>query len=122
MFSVCEARKAIVDAKKNKAGGFDNIPMEVLKNDNAISCLHMLFNTCFNTGNIPSDWGKGIINPIPKANTTDPRDPLNYRGITLAPSMYKLYCAVLNKRLSKWVEENNILAEEQNGFRKNRST
>jgi hypothetical protein len=31
MFSVYEVRKAVVDAKKNKAGGFDNIPMEVLK-------------------------------------------------------------------------------------------
>lgn len=36
--------------------------------------------------------------------------------------MYKLYCAVLNKRLTKWSAENNKVAEEQNGFRKNINT
>ena len=36
--------------------------------------------------------------------------------------MYKLFSSVLNTRLSKWIEENKILAEEQNGFRKGRST
>ena len=64
----------------------------------------------------------GIINPIPKSSTMDPRDPLSYRGITLASAMYKIYCAVLNKRLSKWVENNGILVDEQNGFRKGQST
>jgi hypothetical protein len=35
--------------------------------------------------------------------------------------MYKLYCSVLNDRLSKWLENNDKLADEQNGFRKGRS-
>ncbi len=36
-------------------------------------------------------WIKGIINPIPKDNTLNPRDPMSYRGITMACAMYKLY-------------------------------
>ena len=71
---------------------------------------------------IPEAWKKGIINPFPISSTTDPRDPLGYRRITLAPSSYKLYCSVLNKRLCEWEEENNILHDMQNGFRKHRST
>lgn len=35
---------------------------------------------------------------------------------------YKLYCNILNDRLSQWVEDNDILADEQNGFRQERST
>lgn len=120
--SIFEVRKAVNDAKRNKANGLDGISADVLKNDSAVSFLHILFNICFDNSVIPSDWGKGIINPIPKSNTTDPRDPLSYRGITLASAMYKLYCSVLNKRLSSWVEENDILVDEQNGFRKGRST
>ena len=50
------------------------------------------------------------------------RDPLSYRGITLSNSMYKLYSSVINDRLSKWVENSDILVDEQNGFRKKRST
>ena len=36
--------------------------------------------------------------------------------------MYKLYCHILNSRLSKWAEVNTKVADEQNGFRKGRST
>ena len=36
--------------------------------------------------------------------------------------MYKNYCTILNKRLSQWEEQNEILHDAQNGFRKNRST
>ena len=41
---------------------------------------------------------------------------------TLANTMYKLYSSVLNNRLYKWVESNNKVVDEQNGFRRNRST
>ena len=34
---------------------------------------------------------------------------MNYRGITVACATYKLYCSVLNNRLTKWVEHNDIL-------------
>ena len=120
--SILEVDKAVVDAKKGKATGTDAIPCEVLKNPSAIGFLHSLFNVCFSTGTIPAEWGKGIINPIPKSSTADRRDPLSYRGITLANSMYKLYCHILNARLTEWAEKNKIVADEQNGFRKNRST
>ena len=36
--------------------------------------------------------------------------------------MYKIYCSVINKRLSRWVEANDTLSDEQNGFRKDRNT
>ena len=33
-----------------------------------------------------------------------------------------MYCSVLNERLDKWLARNNTLVDEQNGFRKSRST
>ena len=120
--SLFEVKKAIFNAKKGKACGFDNIPSEVLQNDMSVSFLHILFNICFDTGVIPSDWGKCVINPIPKSCTSDRRDPLSYKGIALAPSMYKIYCFILNERLSNWSEQNGKIIDEQNGFRKKRST
>ena len=47
---------------------------------------------------------------------------MSYRGIALAPASYKLFCGILNNRLIEWAETNEILADEQNGFRKGRST
>ena len=120
--SILDVKKAIDDAKMGKASGVDCIPVEVLKNDTAVAFLHVLFNICFDNGIVPSEWGKCIINPIPKSSTADRRDPLSYRGISLAPAMYKLYCSVLNRRLTSWAEQNGKVVDEQNGFRKGRST
>ena len=49
-------------------------------------------------------------------------DPLSYRGITLTSAVYKLFYTILNNRLSKWENEHSVLADNQNGFRKHRST
>ena len=92
--SIDEIHKAIFESKKNKACGIDDIPAEVFRNNTSVSVLHILFNVCYTTGIIPTAWGKGIVNPIPKSAINDPRDPLSYRGITIAPSMYKLHCFI----------------------------
>ena len=39
----------------------------------------------------------------------------------LTDGLYKIHCSVLNHRLTQLAEQNDILAEEQNGFRPNRS-
>ena len=87
-----------------------------------INYLHKLFSVCFENGTIPKMWTYGIIHPVLKDPVTDKRDPLNYRGITVTSSVYKAYCQILNNRLSKWTEDNNIISDTQNGFRKHRST
>ena len=82
----------------------------------------LCFVMCFNKGIAPSLWSKTIINPIPNSASLDKRDPLSCRGISLASSMFKVYCHILKSRLSKWAEANTKVADEQNGFRKRRST
>ena len=62
-----------------------------------------------------------MISPIPKDSTKDKRIPLNYRGISLLSVVSKLYSAVLNNRFLNYLEDENLLAEEQNGFRRKRS-
>ena len=42
--------------KRGKASGIDNIPIQVLENDTAVSFLHVLFNACFDNGSVPADW------------------------------------------------------------------
>lgn len=117
-----EVRRAFSRAKMGKSAGLDELPVEVLKNDSAINTLFRLFSICFSTGIIPDYWNYSIISPIPKTSTGDARNPMNYRGISLAPACYKIYCGVLNARLEAWVTDNDILCDEQNGFRKSRST
>jgi hypothetical protein len=97
-----------------------DIPNEVMKNRNAKLLLHKFFNLCFISGLNPSDWDFSDIIPIPKKDK-DARDPLQNRCITIVCCVAKIYSGILNKRLQKYLEANNILAEEQNGFRAGRS-
>ena len=60
------------------------------------------------------------IKPIPKKDK-DPRDPLNNRCITIMCCIAKIYSSVLNARLQAFLDSNEILVDEQNGFRASRS-
>ncbi len=66
----------------------------------------------------PVLWAKHIIYPIPKDCSKDRREPLNYWRITLSSCVYKLYCSILNCHIGIWAEENDLIEDEQNGFRK----
>ena len=114
-----EVHKAVYQAKLRKASGIDNIHAEILRNDTCIDLLFKIISYSFEYHCIPSDWAKGVIKPIPKGD--DPRDPLNYRPITLISIPCKIYANILNGRLIKWLESNKSLADVQNGFRKERS-
>ena len=116
-----EVLKAIESAKDKKAFGVDELPNEVLKAPHLFDLLFYLLYVCFDQGFIPTTWCKSIITPIPKSPKDDPKVPLNYRGISLLSTVYKLYSYVLNNRLVNFLEQNNLLEEEQNGFRKGRA-
>ena len=61
-----------------------------------------------------------IIVPVPKKG--NPNDVNNYRGISLTSIFSKIFSSKLNKRLSTWANDNDLLNNFQYGFRKNRST
>ena len=93
-----EVRQAVYKMKNGKASGADEIPVEVLKNEKYIKILHKIMYYCFSTSKIPTDWSRGIINPIHK-NDGDPRNPLGYRPITLISDPCKVYAQIINTRL-----------------------
>ena len=116
-----EVAKVLNKAKYRKAIGIDNLPYEVLKNEASHNILMNLFSKIFTTKITPSVWRKAIIKPIPKNSTIDPRLPLQYRGIALLSTVYKLYSCILNNRIVYYCENDGIFVEEQNGFRQKRS-
>ena len=113
-----EVRFALISARKEKSLGEDGIPEEVLLNNSCLSYLVNLFNACFDAGHIPDIWSRGIICPV---STKDHRDPLNYREITVTSATYKLFCSILNNRLTRAMESNGDIADEQNGYRAGRN-
>ena len=118
-----EVLKSINSLKMNKACASDLILNEFLKSSKSkmLTAFTKLFNIVFNSGHVPDDWSQLIISPIYK-NKGDRASPDNYRAITILSCFGKLFTAVLNNRLNKYLEDMNVLAEEQAGFRKNYGT
>ena len=118
-----EIKMAAKSMKNNKAGGVDNIVNEHLKSTvNTMLPIYVkLFNLIFDTSLITETWTLGQIKPIYK-NKGDPKQPENYRPITLLSSFGKLFTSIINKRLTTFAENHNTIGSSQAGFRKNYST
>lgn len=119
--AVEEVTKAIEKSKNKKAVGLENLPNEVFKNEISTKCLSSFFKEVFKSNVIPKLWRKAVLKPIPKGPQMNTRIPLEYRGISLLSTLYKIFSSVLNQRLVRYGEVNNIFVEEQNGFRSGRS-
>ena len=117
-----EIRTCISKLKNHKAPGIDNIINEYITTteDILMPVYIRVFNIIFMNGIFPDVWSKGIIVPIYKKD--DKTNPDNYRGITLLSCLGKLFTSIINDRITKFVENNNILSEVQAGFRKGYST
>ena len=118
-----EINKCINNLQNSKTPSqTDNILNEYIKSTkNLLLPLYLkLFNSVLDTGFIPDTWLEGTIIPIYK-NKGDPKDPNNYRPITILSCLGKLFTSILNNRLTTFLEENNILNENQAGFRKHYS-
>ena len=102
-----EVIKAVKEINNNKAS--DEIPAEIRKNKTLTKVFGVLFNKCFDHGIVSDVLKLGVITLIPKSSTSNNKDRLSYRGITLAPVTYKIYCSILNSKLSLWEDDNNIL-------------
>ena len=57
----------------------------------------------------------GIVIPLYKKGNSN--DTNKYRGITLISCLEMIFTAVLNTRLLKWLEENDIVTNAQFGFK-----
>ncbi|GBB83908.1 hypothetical protein RclHR1_10570006 [Rhizophagus clarus] len=98
----------------NKAAGPSGISYKMLKNlneDNQ-SFLHAFICVCMDLNDIPDEWKKATIYPIPKpkpffTNLT------NTRLITLLETPQKAFISLLNRRLSQILKNNNVLKGNQ---------
>lgn len=118
-----EITKSSVKLRNGKASGLDALINEFIKNSppNMLSLITSYFNLILDTAVVPTDWTLGLMVSIYKKKG-DKMDPDNYRGITLLSCMGKLFSMLLNSRLSLFLENNNLLGEEQTGFRSQYST
>jgi hypothetical protein len=120
-FNLDEVKKAIKHLKKEKSAGVDRLISEIFIEgiDILAPILCTLFNYLFTYSIYPESWALGTIVPVPKKGDTN--DINNYRGITVTSVFSKIFSIILDERLKKWAENNNLLSDFQFGFRSQRS-
>ena len=109
--------------KPKQAPGSDKISNDMLIHLGPLEKKKQLqiFNASWKSGKIPIIWKKAIMIPILKHGK--PRNQVDsYRPISLTSCACKLMERIINNRLTWILESENLLVDEQAGFRKNRST
>uniref|UniRef100_A0A7I4YN42 Reverse transcriptase n=1 Tax=Haemonchus contortus TaxID=6289 RepID=A0A7I4YN42_HAECO len=94
-----ETIEAIRCLRNGRAFGIDEIPAELLNagGSTMVKKLTELYKRCWNGGEVPEDWRKGVMVMLPeKGNLADCE---SWRGITLLSVPGKTFCVILLRRL-----------------------
>jgi hypothetical protein len=109
-FSLKELNTEIKKLKKQSAVGGDKIHNLYIINasDSFTKQILHLVNETIRQNEIPSEWKTTIVKMIPKkkAGSTNPKD---YRPISITSCLGKLAERLINMRLTKFIEENNLI-------------
>ena len=118
--TMAEVEAALRQTKGGKAPGEDNITSEMWRSLNSfgVEKLTQLFNSIYDTGQIPDDLVKSIFIPLPKkAMATECGD---HRLISLMPHATKIFLRVILNRIKEVIDIE--VDEAQFGFRPGRGT
>lgn len=121
-FSCREVRSALKALKNSKAAGIDLIKNEFLKYGADVMLLPLvkLFNKILQVQKFPTVWNISFISVIHKSGST--YDCENYRGISVCSCLGKLFTKLIQIRISNFLSDNDILEDNQAGFRANYRT
>ncbi|CAB4394212.1 unnamed protein product [Rhizophagus irregularis] len=105
-----EWKNIINSMPNNKASGPSKISYEMIKHltGEAFNLSLVLANACLIHGDIPADWRKALVYPIPKPHEFDAQLK-NTRPITLLETVRKCVVKVVTTRLSKILADNQVL-------------
>ena len=107
----------------SKSSAIENLSSRILKDCFEVLTLELtqLYNVCLMQGKFPKDWGLGFVTPIPKVNVNN-KEPKNWRPIAQIKLPGKLLERIVHSQLMKYLTNNNILDNNQHGFRPGKST
>ena len=120
--TVDEVFELIQKLKNNKACGYDLISNKVLNSTckTIAPFITCSFNSCIVNGVFPDCFKVAQVVPLFKGG--DKESPTCYRPISLLPALGKLLEKIVSVRALDHLNENNLLSENQFGFRKFFST
>lgn len=117
-----EIETLIMTLRKNCAVGCDSLSTDFIKTYKNIIVppLTYLCKLCLVSGVFPKIFKKALVTPIYKSG--DRGCVGNYRPISVLPVLSKILERLINNRLVTYLNANNLLSDQQYGFRSGRST
>lgn len=114
--------EAYIKALKTSSPGYDELPPKLLSLCAKIISIPFthIMNLIFRTGIFPENIKIAKIIPIFKSG--DASNICNYRPISILPALGKVIEKAVAKRLITFLENNNLLSDNQHGFRQKHST
>ena len=108
--------------KEFENGKASDIPTILIKKSAKIisPTLARLYNFYMNAGNFPEIFKIGKINPIFKKGNKEVME--NYRPVSILPIFGKIFEKIIYNRLYNYFAKENVISENQFGFRKLHST
>jgi ribonuclease P/MRP protein subunit RPP40 len=116
-FSEEDIENVITEIRSNAASGDDGFSALLLKNcKKELSVpLHILWRNSLDSGVIPGLLKTSKISPIHKGGLKSV--PKNYRPVALTSHLIKVMEKILRNAIVKYLEENNLMNDNQHGFR-----
>ena len=114
---------SIINKLKNKnSSGNDEISNKLLKaiGNELSKPLTIIINQCLLTGIFPDLLKIAKVKPLFKRGDTAQLN--NYRPISLLPTISKVFESVIYSQLYAYFNDNNLMSEQQYGFRAQHST
>lgn len=117
-----EVISVIKSLKNTSSVGDDEIPTKLIKHIARYIAepLCHIINTSFLTGTFPTELKWAKVKPIFKKG--DRSNVSNYRPIAILNNLSKIIEKIIASRILTFFDRENILNNNQNGFRKGRST
>ena len=118
-----EVKQLIKEICITKSSAIEGLNTRILKDAFEVLSFELtyLYNSCLQNGIFPEAWGLSKVTPIPKTNTNSTK-PGDWRPISQICLPGKLLEKIIHTQLCNYLEENNLLSENQYGFRKGLST
>ena len=106
----------------NKAQGPDELSPQLLKlvTEELAPALTIIFQQSYDLSSTPKDWNSVIVTPIYKKDFKS--DPSNYGPISLTCICCKIMEHIMLSHIAKHIAKNNIIINEQHGYRNKLST
>ena len=106
----------------SKSSAIETLSSKIIKDAFLVLALQLvyMFNLSLIKKSFPKKWKIATVVPLYKGGNQ--KDVSNFRPISLLPLPGKLLERIVHSKLSHYLELNEILCNEQCGFRKERST